>query len=413
MDFHPLHIPYLLRTLTECPHGVLREIDADPRIKKREMAHGLIVATCGPQLPEPAKPHELLSKGIVYARDPYRVVSLPLVKMYNLGLHQAATTLHDTLLDEGAQAVLCEKLDGTMIQIFEHEGEVLLATRGAGEGTQGLTGWSFVEAARAILTSHDASALDPRYVYGKTLICELIHPENRIITRYGQLTGLVLHAVYVHPDAEHPWGHYMGFEAMEGLSVHLALPLPERYSGSIEDAIFSVEMKSGLHEGLVVQLEQNGEVVHRVKVKTQAYVRMHALKFDCSYKRVVETCWNAQLDTWEAFKTYLLEQGLHEEELMAEYAAHFEAFKVWKIGVTGLKACAGGMLLRWDTLWGDAPRDHDYFKGLALRCKEAHAELLPVVMDMARGKHVTLHDVACRFEPCKGFRAMCPPREDA
>ena len=75
---------YLLEELRTRGDEILRAIDADPLLLKRQSG-SLVLANAGPMLFTPQHPHQLYAKGIVYRRNPFELVSLPLVKIYNLG----------------------------------------------------------------------------------------------------------------------------------------------------------------------------------------------------------------------------------------------------------------------------------------------------------------------------------------
>src|SRR5713101_6716512 len=79
-----LRLDRLLADLRDRPTDVLAAIDADPLLLKRESG-GLVLANASQLLFTPQSQHQLYAKGIVYRRDPYRLVSLPLVKIYNMG----------------------------------------------------------------------------------------------------------------------------------------------------------------------------------------------------------------------------------------------------------------------------------------------------------------------------------------
>src|SRR5687768_7095878 len=74
----------LLAALRADPAGVLARIDADPLLVKRTSGP-LVLANASKELFTPREPHQLYAKGVVYTRDPFALVSLPLVKIYNLG----------------------------------------------------------------------------------------------------------------------------------------------------------------------------------------------------------------------------------------------------------------------------------------------------------------------------------------
>src|SRR4051812_30676209 len=77
-----LRLDELLQTMRDPRGGVRAAIDADPLLLKK-VSGDLVLANAGKELFTPQHEHQLFAKGIVYRRDPYRLVSLPLVKIYN------------------------------------------------------------------------------------------------------------------------------------------------------------------------------------------------------------------------------------------------------------------------------------------------------------------------------------------
>ena len=99
-----LRLDRLLADLRDHPEAVLAAIDADPLLLKRQSGD-LVLANASQALYTPMEQHQLYAKGIVYKRDPYKLVSLPLVKIYNAG-ERAVTGLlgppgHGSCLERG------------------------------------------------------------------------------------------------------------------------------------------------------------------------------------------------------------------------------------------------------------------------------------------------------------------------
>jgi len=95
-----------------------------------------------------------------------RVVSFPFHKFFNIDEHG------ETGLQEVAgwqYRSITEKLDGVMIQVFRHRGEVVFASR-HGIGTR-------ASQLAAALATDIATRILSRIDFRHTLICELIHPE--------------------------------------------------------------------------------------------------------------------------------------------------------------------------------------------------------------------------------------------
>src|SRR5437868_11169406 len=117
-----LRLDHLLEDLRANGGAILRAIDADPLLVKRQSG-SLVLANASALLFTPQLPHQLFAKGIVYRREPFEVVSLPLVKIYNLG--ERLVSLGDlagiAAGDGNARLHFLRKLDGTLLQRFQHE----------------------------------------------------------------------------------------------------------------------------------------------------------------------------------------------------------------------------------------------------------------------------------------------------
>ena len=406
----PLFLPYLLSLLRTEPEALLRQIDDDEAIKKTPMRDGLIVANAKSELAYPTLPHELLAKGIVFTRGPYTLVSLPLVKMFNLHLHNRATDLFMRLngMEEDSLCVrVWEKLDGTMIQLFAHQDRVHFATRGAGEGSELSEEYlSYCEEARRVCEKHYPQLLDPLRVEGYTFTFELLHPDAPIVTRYAlEEPELHLHAIFDHVRSK-----YLDATELEAFAGERALKVCPHYEPEELAALMErMEEDDTIPEGVVLSLEYHGEVLHRVKHKSRRYVARHGLKYDCTHKRVCRLCMeDAELFQKERFTAYLVAQGLDaEEELFALYMDYHRIARRWFGLLLGIRQGVEALVVAYVLEQGkDALRDNDYYGQLARRFQEDEEGLriLPLVMSHARGKTLTLFDVAKRFPPYKGFK---------
>src|SRR6185437_3730257 len=99
-------------------------IDTDPLLLKRTSGE-LVLANPSRALYTPQATHQLYAKGIVYRRSPYRLVSLPLVKIYNLGERDVTVNELAALCAEpNVHMRFLRKIDGSLIQVFRHDGRV-------------------------------------------------------------------------------------------------------------------------------------------------------------------------------------------------------------------------------------------------------------------------------------------------
>ena len=128
-----LRLDHVLDDLRANGEAILRAIDADPLLVKRQSGP-LVLAIASALLFTPQLPHQLYAKGIVYRREPFELVSLPLVKIYNLEREVSVADLAGLAAGDSNARLLPRKLDGTLLQRFQHEGRVYFTTRGMIEG---------------------------------------------------------------------------------------------------------------------------------------------------------------------------------------------------------------------------------------------------------------------------------------
>src|SRR5262249_17019312 len=148
-------------------------------------------------------------KGIVYRRDPYRLVSLPLIKIYNIG--ERDVTVADLVAiecDPGIRLRFLRKFDGSLLQVFRAEGRVWFTTRGMIEGARWrfddqdedrTPSFDFLAVARQLMQDRYPRVLaNEALLEGRTLLFEFIHPQARKVTNYGERADVVLIAAFDH-----------------------------------------------------------------------------------------------------------------------------------------------------------------------------------------------------------------------
>jgi len=193
------------------------------------------------------------------------VVSFPFHKFFNIDEHA------ETGLQEVAgwrYRSVTEKIDGVMIQVFRHEGELVFASR-HGIGTRAS------QLAAALATDINSRILS-RIDFQHTLICELIHPEvwqPGMISYSPGLQLLIplfirnLETLELMPARE--------LLASSSLSASYSLPQDYHYS-SIHRLIEVARHYTDTNwEGVVVQ--GHGEIGNQL-VKAKAYGYLHRLQ---------------------------------------------------------------------------------------------------------------------------------------
>jgi len=338
-----LRIDELLAELQSRMVEVLQSIDRDELLTKKEH-NGVILANASKVLFSPTETHQLLAKGIVYRRNPWRLVSLPLIKIFNLnerefinlqtltGLIQSAPT------DRECRLHFLRKYDGTMIQRFQEFGQIRFTTRGTIEGLTSReqeAGFDYLGSARQIARERYPALLEDRQEFESlSMVFELIHPESRVITDYGERRDLLLLAVMDRSAFRYlPFDELRQFAERHGLAVVDAFtPIGVTLGEQIDSMLSSIAGTD--QEGAVLTLEFGHEVVFRAKVKSPDYLQLLRLMVNCTYAATAELLkQHPEIETWEAFEPFLRSRGTETvpEELIEAYRSHFIAYRQYLV----------------------------------------------------------------------------------
>lgn len=388
-----LRLDRLLADLRERPEAVLAAIDADPLLVKRTSA-GLVLANATQKLYTPVEQHQLYAKGIVYRRDPYRLVSLPLIKIYNVGERDVTVAdLAGLASEPGVRLRFLRKMDGSLIQLFRADGRTWFTTRGMIEGARLRPGDDadgedradvfdyLAEARRMAETLYPRALADESALDGRTLVFELIHPQARVVTNYGDRADLILLAAFDHRRVA-----YAGHDELAGVAARYGLRLVESLAPPGEglaeqiDALLA-SLAGTDEEGSVVTFERQGEVVYRVKVKSPEYLQLMRLMAFCTYDRTVELIDSRpDVRSWDDLRRALQEQGRDRvpEEVLGFYRGHWERFEAYLADLERLRAWAKAERERIGAALGPAA-DRKAFAELAL--KSAHPGLVFAALD--------------------------------
>jgi hypothetical protein len=346
-----LRIDRLLPILRERTAEILEAIDRDPLLLKRQSG-ALVLANASQALYTPQHEHQLFAKGIVYRRDPYRLVSLPLIKVYNLGERDVTVEdLAGLAAEPGVRLRFLRKIDGSLIQVFRHAGRVCLSTRGMIEGAAARGGgepgedadFDYLGAARRLAAQRYPRLLeDDGPAAERTLLFELIHPQARKVTNYGDRADLVLLGCF-DPQRFAYWAYpeVAALAAASGLTVVDALSPSGNTVAEQIDSLLAALVGSD-EEGSVLNFERGGEVVYRVKVKSPDYLQLMRMLAECTYEKTVALLEeHPELAAWEDFEVFLKAQGRDRvpEEVLGWYRQHRDRYLAY------LEACE--RLRRW------------------------------------------------------------------
>lgn len=355
-----LRLDVLLARLREGAPDILAAIDADPLLLKKTSGD-LVLANAGLELYTPQAEHQLYAKGIVYQRDPFRLVSLPLVKIYNLGERNVTTDdLNAILTEADVRLHFLRKLDGSLVQVFAHDGRLWFTTRGMLEGARGTegAGFDYLGTARRILQRQAPHLLaDPALLGDHTLLFELLHPAAPHVTNYGDREDLVLLAALDRAR----WA-YIGYDGVRNLALRLGLPVVDAFEPTgmtLADQIASLHaaLRGTDQEGSVLTFERGGEVLYRVKVKTADYLQLLKAMALCSYERAVALLdEHPGITTWDAFADHLRSLGTETvpEEILPYYRPHFDAYRAYLAACEQLRTAA---LAETEVVVAKLPRD--------------------------------------------------------
>ena len=415
-----LDLDVLLGRLAQHGAEILRLIDEDEGLKKRTNAAGLTIANSGPKLFEPEYEHQLYAKGIVYrGREDgeLELVSLPLVKMFNHGLREHSDATSKRLEEEDAKEVrfvFPEKLDGTMIQLFEHGGETYFTTRSVIEGSdEKKEEGDYIALARRVagaLYPALMAKLERGELHGLSFVFELIHPKTKQVTHYGADQRLVLLAVFDRGDHTY-WSTARVRQWAQEHGVESAAPIveDEDVHRGIDRLKAKLALDESVPEGSIVCFEKGDRVVHRVKVKTQTYLEQFSMRYRISLRSVTATLWrDPSLHRWEDYLDHLVQNELSEEEVEAFYRGYFEEFTAWYRGIVARHAAVHDIYAQWVARRGGAPEEaqqnREWFKELALHVRANHPEHMGQVMLLARKGVFTLEQMMWQDPIHPGFR---------
>jgi hypothetical protein len=311
-----LYIPYLMAELKNNTEEILKKIDADDDINKR-YHEDLVIANGSKGLLSLSHEHQLYAKGIVYKRNPYQLISMPLLKMYNYMETEESSELAHNLKDTH-DVVMTTKEDGFMLQIFEHEGKIYLTTRSSMEE------YKYVDFGREILKG--TPLLDPEVIRGKTVMCECVSYElegglNLHNNKYFSLLSIFDHSEYSYWSSQRvkEWGEDIGVKSVDIMS-----------NTSLRDAqemILSINDREDIPEGGVVCFEKDGIIEHRIKMKTRRWIQLFMIKNDILLKNISSDLWKYEIKTFDDYVDFLVEEGRYAEEFTDEIKMIFDQFQ--------------------------------------------------------------------------------------
>lgn len=186
-----------------------------------------------------------------------------------------------------------EKVDGSLITVFNYNGELVVSSRGSFTSDQAI-------AAQKLFNRFKVDMLDPNSTY----LFELIAPWNRIVVDYGDVEELILLGI---KSKDYECSH----EELVAVSKYLGCKVTQLFH--FEDYTEIQKLNWANTEGFIVRFS-NGD---RCKIKFADYVKLHRVLTNCS-----------SYDVWENLKTF----GKLPEEMLKDVP---DEFYNWVHGMEG------------------------------------------------------------------------------
>lgn len=229
------------------------------------------------------------------------------------------------------------KEDGTNIRPYWNpaSNRVEFATRSMLTGfTDEDFNFNFGEAARRIAKEKYPALLDKNFVSEFSLVFELIHPDSRIITNYGDTKDLVLLAGFdlIEDCRELPRWELEKLRETDGfnLSKYYLMVSNTQFDEALETL---PSLWAGTdQEGTVATFirTSTGEPLYRLKIKNKEYLEMLRLSRYCTLKRTRELIETHGLTSWKEVRDRLYEAPSMNEELEMAYKVHYDRYHAWQ-----------------------------------------------------------------------------------
>ncbi len=223
------------------------------------------------------------SRGIIIDTDTHTVIARPFDKFFNLGERMQLDELPSHL-----DYWIIEKLDGVLVIPFKYDDNMFVSTRGSFDN----------EFTDIILKDDLYLQLEDLEYDSYTHMFELIHPDARIVTNYGDQKSLILIGIRKTESGKQMDPDFVQqYAAAHGLKV-----FEEHDSGEdapIEDGILE-DMKEwpsdNIEEGWVIQFESG----LLIKIKRTEYIELVKLIQKVSFRHIINYMLEDKYDEYHA-----------------------------------------------------------------------------------------------------------------
>lgn len=292
-------------------------------------------------------PFELMSRGLILNSKTAEIVARPFDKFFNYGEGDRYPT--------GDIVSVTEKVDGSLgiAYVDPCDDSIKIATRGSFDSDQ-------AKFATAWLQEHLRHTKLIKWPLGKTLLFEIIYPDNRIVVDYGGKEGLVLLA------ARGRWtDKYMSHSELRQAGEQLNGIEVVKQVDYLVDELVQKREEIGLdQEGWVAEFSDGS----RFKFKGVEYLRLHKVISSLTFKNTL----------------YAHRDGTLNEVFEIVPDEFLEEVRCW---VKEIEDCIEGTKREVAKVFSIAPKENR--KEFALWVKDTSPNLAPYMFAALDGRDIT------------------------
>ncbi len=199
--------------------------------------------------------------------------------------------IKQAIVNQSPNLIFTHKHDGTLIIRSVINGQVVMRTRGT------FSGRGYGEAAKKVAAEKYPQLLSTDYCSDISLLFEYVSPNNKIVVSYDD-DDLILLGAISHDDLS-----MLSWDSL--VEIDSSLKLVETHSltsKSLSEINDFIAKYPCLTEGIVVRYDS-----YLCKIKSDEYLRLHKLKFDLSYEKVVDVVKSNNIESWDELEVLLKE----------------------------------------------------------------------------------------------------------
>lgn len=246
----------------------------------------------------------------------WEIVSFPFMKFFNYGEGHA-----DQI--DWNNAVIQEKLDGSLITLYSYDNMWHVATSGTPDAKGNVNGFDFSFADLFWKAFEECGASLPALDCGKCFMFELMSPYNKVVVRHDKLKIACLGGRDLKSNLE--------MSAKEASNYFTNInPVREFSFKNVDEILLSFPSLNPLgQEGYVVLSVNDDLTFNRIKLKSPAYVALHHLKDGLSSKKsLINVVLNGEIDevcsSFPEYKSELIDFKQKIDELTLEMELEYK-----------------------------------------------------------------------------------------